>query len=388
MHWASAICELSAPEALVEELGAQVQAALGGREVHLLLLLVSEGQPGTLPALAPLLRRRFPGARLVGACSGGVLASGREIEGRHGVALVAAHLPEVELRLLAWPAAAISARIGRPRQIVEELGWEREMEPSFLIFGEAQTCPAELVLATLDQAYPSGPRVGGLVGQQGGEPSLWVDDGPLQDGLVALAMVGDLQMQPLVAQGARPAGPTFLVEEAHHNLILRASGQSGVGLLEQGLAAMSPEDQQLFRRSPMIGLAPLDGAGRRDFLVRNLIGVDRGHGRLAVGAPVKPGLQVQLFVRDAQRAREELGDLLRRARRHAEPRAALNFTCLGRGSWFYGESEVESALIRQALGPLPLAGAFCQGEIGPQHGRSVLYGYTSTMALLSPRGWS
>ena len=35
----------------------------------------------------------------------------------------------------------------------------------------------------------------------------------------------------------------------------------------------------------------------------------------------------------------------------------------------------------QLLGPLPVAGAFCAGEVGPIGGRAFLHGFTASLAL-------
>jgi small ligand-binding sensory domain FIST len=39
--------------------------------------------------------------------------------------------------------------------------------------------------------------------------------------------------------------------------------------------------------------------------------------------------------------------------------------------------------VTERLGPIPLAGFFAQGEIGPVGGRNFLHGYTASMALFA-----
>jgi small ligand-binding sensory domain FIST len=39
------------------------------------------------------------------------------------------------------------------------------------------------------------------------------------------------------------------------------------------------------------------------------------------------------------------------------------------------------AMVQQRLGPMGLAGFFCNGEIGPVGERSFLHGYTASLAL-------
>jgi small ligand-binding sensory domain FIST len=64
-----------------------------------------------------------------------------------------------------------------------------------------------------------------------------------------------------------------------------------------------------------------------------------------------------------------------------EASAALLFTCNGRGARFFGEPDHDAAVVEQLLGPLPVAGAFCAGEVGPVGGRAFLHGFTASLAL-------
>ena len=41
----------------------------------------------------------------------------------------------------------------------------------------------------------------------------------------------------------------------------------------------------------------------------------------------------------------------------------------------------DAATIQRILGPLPLAGLFAQGELGPVGGRNYIHGYTASVAL-------
>jgi small ligand-binding sensory domain FIST len=59
----------------------------------------------------------------------------------------------------------------------------------------------------------------------------------------------------------------------------------------------------------------------------------------------------------------------------------LLFTCNGRGVRFFGAPDHDASVVDQLLGPLPLAGAFCAGEVGPIGGRTFLHGFTASLAL-------
>ena len=87
---------------------------------------------------------------------------------------------------------------------------------------------------------------------------------------------------------------------------------------------------------------------RGDFLVRNVLGADRANGAVAVGGDVEVGTTVQLQVRDALSADEDLRVLL--ADVVQPPDGVLAFTCNGRGSHLFGEPHHDAALVDDAFG--------------------------------------
>jgi small ligand-binding sensory domain FIST len=66
------------------------------------------------------------------------------------------------------------------------------------------------------------------------------------------------------------------------------------------------------------------------------------------------------------------------ARANGRPiRGALYHTCVARGRHMFGPDSAELKMIEAALGPVPLAGFFTNGEIY----RDRLYGYTGVLTL-------
>ena len=117
-----------------------------------------------------------------------------------------------------------------------------------------------------------------------------------------------------------------------------------------------------------------------DFLVRNVVGADPETGVVAVGDLIRTGQTVQFHVRDAHTAHEDLQALL--TRQTAKPPAgALIFTCNGRGRRLFSTPSHDASCLQQLLGPLPVAGFFAQGEIGPIGNTNCLHGFTASIAL-------
>lgn len=119
-----------------------------------------------------------------------------------------------------------------------------------------------------------------------------------------------------------------------------------------------------------------------EFLVRNIMGADPETGALAVGADLRPMMVTQFVLRDARTAEEDLRRMLARLRPSAAPPAgALLFSCVGRGAGLFGRPDHDTVLFEDRLGPAPLGGFFCNGEIGPVGGTTFLHGYTSAFAI-------
>jgi small ligand-binding sensory domain FIST len=187
------------------------------------------------------------------------------------------------------------------------------------------------------------------------------------------------------------------VEQVQRNVVLEVSeGQarrSPVAALQAILTELSPQERELVKHSLFLGvgrsnfsLESAESAEPGAFLVRNLIGVDPRNGAVAVAERMRVGQQIQFQLRDGTTSRQELRQLLVRQRtRTAEPLATLLFACLGRGEGLYGEADGDVKLCREAFAQVPIAGVFCNGEIGPVAGSTHLHGYTASLAFLVQR---
>jgi small ligand-binding sensory domain FIST len=92
---------------------------------------------------------------------------------------------------------------------------------------------------------------------------------------------------------------------------------------------------------------------------------------------------VQFHVRDAATADEDLRALLQAdVRGQGRPAAgALVFSCNGRGSRLFPAPDHDAKAVRAEVGPVPLAGFFAQGELGPVGGQNFIHGFTASVAL-------
>ncbi|MHC4925554.1 MAG: FIST signal transduction protein, partial [Planctomycetota bacterium] len=214
---------------------------------------------------------------------------------------------------------------------------------------------------------------------------LFVDEERHREGAVGLALTGgDVTVRPLVSQGCRPVGRRFAVTKGEGNRIHTLAGKRAEDALRETVESLSEEDRALARTSLHLGRVAHEASAefhRGDFLIRNLVALVPEDGSLLVGDHVRVGQTVQFQLRDADTATEDLGEMLDSAAAEGTPGAALLFSCGGRGSHLFGRPDHDLGMIRRGLGEFPLAGFFCNGEIGPVGADNFLHGFTTSLAL-------
>ena len=387
MRWASTLSRIPDVARAFEEGAAAIEHQLGGERPHLLLAFASPEHADGCELLSELAGRRFPEA-LVAGCTGlGVIGDGREAEEGPALSLTAASLPgvertgfHVEMTSLPAPDAA--------RAWHETARVPPRARPKFLLLADPYTIDALGLIAGLDRAYPGAPKFGGLAsgGRRPGEHRLLLGREVHRSGAVGVAFSGDVEVDTVIAQGCRPVGTPMLVTRAREGVLLELDRGAPLKVLADLYESLDARDRELMSSSLFLGI---DMHGERvqydsgELLVRNIVGADRESGAIAVGAELEPMQAVQFVLRDAHTAEEDLRQMLERKRSSGlcRPPGALLFSCTGRGAGLFGCPDHDTALFEEKLGPAPLGGFFCNGEIGPVGGTTFLHGYTSAFAL-------
>ena len=256
-----------------------------------------------------------------------------------------------------------------------------------LALGDPFTFPTDEFLQQMNDDKPGIPVVGGMAsgGQQPGVNRLLLGDQVVAQGAVGVVLQGDLKFHSIVSQGCRPIGKPFLVTKAHHNIMQELGGKPALGQLQQLFQELTPRDRQLVQQGLHVGRVIneyQDGFQRGDFLVRNVMGIDQESGGIAITDRVRVGQTLQFHVRDADTADEDLRLLLQMNRAAMKnPAAALLFSCNGRGTRFFQQSDHDARAIRGELGPIPLTGFFAMGELGPVGGKNFIHGFTASVVV-------
>jgi small ligand-binding sensory domain FIST len=384
MRWASALSQKARLEDALVESATSIREALGGVSPDLVAVFVSAHHRPAYVRLGELVQRELPGSFVLGCTAFGVIGAGREIEGEPALSLTAASLPGVELQ--SFRIEELPDKGASPEELRQVFGI-RAARPHLLLLADPLTLDGADLVSLLDLAYPGMVKIGGLAsgGSSPGENRLFLGEEALWGGAVGVALSGNLAVDTIVAQGCRPIGHPMLVTRCEGNVIHQLDGKPPLAVLRELFETLSERDRELFQHSLFAGVEMRqDQVEYREgeLLVRNLVGADSDTGSLAVGAELQPMQVLQFLLRDARTAEEDLARLLDRSKqRGASPRGALLFSCVGRGAHLFGRPDHDSALFQEKVGPVPLGGFFCNGEIGPVGGTTFLHGYTSAFAL-------
>ncbi len=392
-RWASAVSDASSLTEAVDDAGQQVVEQLDGVPADLVFVFVSPHHSSSYLSVPELIASHFGAAPLVGCSGGGVIGGGTEVERRPGVAIAAASLPGVEVTPFEVQQDEVPDADAPPDRWETLIGVPATDNPVLVLLPDPFSIHADALVTGLDFAYPASTKVGGLVsgGDEPGQNALFLGDRVVRRGAVGVALTGDIQVETVVAQGCRPIGSPGVITESERNVIKKIGDEAPLKVLQTIMEGADERDRQLIRRALHVGIVmdPLaDTYAAGDFLIRNVLGMDEQTGGMAVGEMVREGQVVQFHLRDAEAAREDLNAVLERymSRNGGQaPDGALLFSCLGRGQYLFGEADHDTAMFRSMVAPIPLAGFFCNGEIGQVGGTTFLHGYTSSFALFSRR---
>lgn len=342
---------------------------------------------------------------LIGCSAESVIATTRELEQRPAVALFAARTPHVRAQtfaLQAHSAAEWSTILSSGHAFREHVVGAKTPQ-LFILLADPFTVPLSGrpphylgVLDAFNRFYASVPAIGGVAsgGTSPGSNTLVLNREVLRGGAVGLALEGDVQVDLVVSQGCRPIGRPFRVTRTYQHFILELDNNPPLEQLETLIESLSRAEQKRLAGSLLIGRLvqseahpPYAGFGRGDFVVRNVLGGDPNTGAIAVGDLLEVGDIVQFHLRDASTAQEDLEMLLAPHALLEPPQGVLLFACNGRGTRLYPHADGDVRVIQAALSgeddahPVPLAGFFCNGEIGPIRGQNFLHSYTAALAI-------
>lgn len=369
----------------------RLRARLPAPEISLGLVFMS---PKFFPHAEQILEILRVHARipLLSGCSGGgLVANSEELEDAGGLVLALYSLPGAQLKGIRFT----QDQVAEADDDTAESFWPTQtgLAPGdvngWLAFVDPFHLDGESWIRSWNLNYPGLPVYGGLASGNFPEPltQVYLNGEVFEDGGVAIAVGGDVELSGVISQGCTPIGEAWTLTRVEQNLIRHIGNRPAYAVLSETVQNLPPDEQRKVQGNLHIGLVVneyLEDFHRGDFLVRNLLGGDPNSGVLAVGALPRMGQTIQFQRRDAAAASEDLNELLAQTKKELSAREVYGgclFCCNGRGKNLFGRPSHDSELVQAHFGPTGIAGFFCNGEIGPVGEKNFLHGFTASLAL-------
>lgn len=363
-----------AADAVGEVLGTLLERH--GTEPDLAVVFVSASHTEFVGEIVGAIRSVLRPAHLIGAAASSVIGGGREAE----------QVPSLSV-FAAWGTRTASVRLetSETPEGVAVVGMPSDIEDgaTLVLLADPSTFPTQPFVDGTGSLRPDLTIVGGLASWADERGCILLRDGAVhRDGAVGVVIPRDSVVGPVVSQGCRPIGEPMTVTAAERNFLLELAGKPAVQRLDELVESLAPEDRARLSSGVQLGTVvdeTRDDFDQGDFLVRSVLGADRGRGVLAVGSEVSVGATVQFHVRDAVAAHQDLESRLA----GIEGDGALVFTCNGRGRSLFGVDDHDATTVAELVDTWAVAGMSCAGEIGPLAGASRLHAFTAAVLVLT-----
>ncbi len=339
----------------------------------------------------PRLPQRLGTQQILGCTAESIIANQLEIHQQPAMVIWAASLPGVSIET----AHLQYQRLGHDAALT---GWPESLLGSWpqdcamLALSDPFSFPMEELLTRINEDRGAVPVMGGMSSGGGapGQCRLFLGEHIVDNGAVIAHVSGAVQVRPILSQGCRPIGSPMVITRAERNEICELGGTAALEQINAIFRTLPTREQQLVNSGLHVGRVINEYQDRfvpGDFLIRNVIGVNEESGSIAIADYVKAGQTIQFHIRDHESAHADLKEMLNQAAGATQklPQAGLMFSCNGRGTRLFPQEHHDAGLLQQLLGPIPLAGFFAAGEIGPVGNQNFVHGFTASVALFEER---
>jgi small ligand-binding sensory domain FIST len=328
-------------------------------------------------------------ARVVGASAAGVLTGEGEVEGSAGLAVLVLSSDGIVAETF-----LVESLRGRDDQVAAEIAKTSRLHAGknllTVLVPDSYNGQAQQLLRALHHESGYSPVIGAGSSESGiaGATFQMSGDKIATNAVAGIHLSGAFGSLIDVTQGCQPITQPQVITKADGNIIYEIDDRPAFEVFASVLKGPFLEDLRRALMYVFVGL-PADqqrnSVGAGEYLVRNIIGLDSAKRAIAIADQAHEGQSMIFTLRDGNRARDDLGQMLERQRERLngkKPAFGLYFNCCARGRSLYGIAGIDSAYIRQALGEFPLIGMFGGYELAPLGGANHLFAYTGVLALI------
>ena len=380
-------------ERAAEEAATQAIARAGVDRADFVLVFSTVDHLANWQTLTAAIQRVACTDQLVGSSAAGILTGEGEVEGSAGLAVMVLASENIRARPFLFHPLR-----GREEEIGDELGRAARAgaggESLLVAFPDPYNGRPQRLFDGIAKTAGFVPVVGAGSSENGSQGMTFqlCGDKIATNALSGFSLSGPFATSNGITQGCRPVSAPMTITKAEGNLIFELDHQPAFEIFARVIKGPLLENLERALAYVFVGL-PADrrrnSVGAGEYLVRNIAGLDPQKGILAVGEEVFEGERMVFTLRDGERAREDLGQMLERQVESLggrSPGFGLYFNCCARGRSLYGIEGIDSAYIRRALGDFPLIGMFGSFEMGPLGGKNHLLAYTGVLVLVTEEG--
>lgn len=376
-------------EQAAREAAAQAMTQAGVEQADLVLVCFTTDHLSDSQKLLTATKQITRSEQVVGSSAVGVLSGEGEVEGAPGVSVLVLASRDVKTRPLFFhPLRGRDQEMGIEIAHAEEP--RREKESLLVLFPDAYNAQPRRLFDGIEEKMGFVPVVGAGSSEYGvlGKTYQLCGEQVLSNAISGFSLNGSFQALIGITQGCQPITEPMMITKCRGNLIFELDNRPAFELFAKVIKKPLLDDLSRALAFVFAGLPAdhrLNSVAPGHYLVRNIVGLDPRAGVLAVGEEVFEGEQMVFTLRDAQRAREDLQQMLERQKKNLEgksPQLGLYFNCCARGTSLYGIPGIDTAYIRQSLGDFPLIGMFGSFELGPLGKKNHLLAYTGVLVLI------
>jgi small ligand-binding sensory domain FIST len=375
--------EQAAQQAAVE---AMTQAGISRADL-VVVFFTADHAPKSQSLLSALTRATHSD-HIVGSSGAGILTGAGEIEGQQGLAVLVLASDQLQSRpFLFEPLRGHDAEVGA--KIAQMVG--ADQSALLALFPDTYNGQPQQMLRSMEQKIGFMPVVGAGSSESGTAQATYQICGEQcrSNAVAGLQLSGSFEAAIDITQGCQPITEPMVITKAEGNLIFEIDDRPALEVFAKLLKGPIAEDLRRALMFIFVGVPADPDRGTispGQYLVRNIIGLDPKNGVVGIADQVREGQSVIFTLRDGERAREDLNQMLKRQARTLAGRApafGFYFNCCARGSSLYGMPGIDTAYIRQALGDFPLLGTFGGYELAPLGGKNRLFAYTGVLVLIT-----
>lgn len=369
---------------------AMAQAGIQGADGAVVFCTVDHFK-SSAPLLAAL--RRVTGtSRIAGSSGAGILTGNGEIEGSSGLAVLVFSSDRIQCSpFLFHPLKGRDETAGAELARMATAG--EGSDSLLLLFPDSYNGQPHRLLSRMESEVSFMPVIGAGSSENGSHGATYQVSGEqvATNAVAGLQLRGSFDCMIDFTQGCQPVTEPMVITKSDQNLIFEIDHRPAFDVFAQVIKGPLLDDLRRALAYVFVGLGA--GSDRSvltpgQYLVRNIVGLDPDQGILAIGEQVSDGDALIFALRDAQRAREDLQQMLERqvAKLGGQsPDFGFYFNCCARGTSLYGIPGIDTAYIRRLMGDIPLMGFFGGFELAPVGKANHLLAYTGVLALIKEK---